>query len=231
MTSVAACGALSGCHRIPWHLPDPGTPTDTPETTRETTTTTRTTTRQSTTATPTETTTTTGSPTTTTTEGTPGIINGSFEKGLEAWTIGRDLPEDPNNPGNPVESAVETAPRPADQGQRTLALFIDGSQDDGTVWVQQQVDLTGVEAVTVDAFSPRLSFNTITKLAVYAGPERDLAEEQFDTRRALNGHEGWKSFTYPVDHDGVGLVAVGISVVWETEVTRLLDDVRITATE
>ncbi|AWB27738.1 hypothetical protein [Halococcoides cellulosivorans] len=157
------------------------------------------------------------------------LTNPSFESGLDGWTIGRDLPEDPNNAGEPVDSSVAVTDRVASDGDRALACTIDGSADDGTVWVEQRVDLSGVSEVSVDGFSAQESFNTIAKLAVYAGPDPDgdLTESDFDTSKATEDHEGWETYTYDVDHDGPGLVAVGISVVWETEVTRVLDDVRL----
>ena len=34
------------------------------------------------------------------------VLNGSFEDDLTEWTVGRDLPEDPNNSGQPVDSSV-----------------------------------------------------------------------------------------------------------------------------
>lgn len=171
---------------------------------------------------------TTEEPTDTTT--TPDTLtNPSFENGLDGWTVGRDLPEDPNNTGEPVDSSVEVTDRVASDGDRALACTIDGSADDGTVWVEQRVDLSGVEEISVAGYSAQESFNTIAKIAVYAGPDpdRDLTESDFDTSRATEDHEEWKTYTYDVDHDGPGLVAVGISVVWETTVTRALDQIRL----
>lgn len=166
-------------------------------------------------------------PTETTTPDT--LTNPSFESGLDDWTIGRDLPDDPNNPGQPVDSTVAVTDRVASDGSQALACTIDGSADDGTVWVEQRADLSDLTEITVAGYSAQESFNTIAKLAVYAGPDhdRDLTESDFDTSRATEDHESWKDYSYAVDHDGPGLVAVGISVVWETTVTRVLDQIRL----
>ncbi|MFW5956583.1 MAG: PT domain-containing protein [Halorhabdus sp.] len=157
------------------------------------------------------------------------IQNGSFESALDGWTVGKDLPEDPNNSGQPVDSDVRTTTQQAASGERALALEIDGSADDGTVWVQQQVDLSGVETLSLAGYSEKESFNEILKVAAYAGPvpEKGLSETDFDTSEHLADHEGWKTYEYPVEHDGPGLVAVGVSIVWETRALGILDDVAI----
>ena len=159
----------------------------------------------------------------------PELENASFEDGLRGWTIGRDLPADPNNPDRKVASEADVTAHFASQGEQSIEFFLDGSADDGTIWVQQEVDLTDVETLAVDGYSASESFNTIAKMAVYAGPvpENGLTEGDFDTERATEDHEGWKTYEYPVSHGGPGLVAVGISVVWETDVYRQLDDVRL----
>lgn len=160
----------------------------------------------------------------------PGALsNPGFEDGLLAWTIGRDLPPDPNT-GDYVASRARSTSDVASEGERSCGLFLDGRQDDGTIWAQQAVDLTGITRLSVDVHSPEESFNTITKVAAFAGPRPDrghLREEDFDTSRAVEDHAGWATFEYPVDDEGVGLVAVGISVVWETEVARHVDHVRL----
>jgi len=162
---------------------------------------------------------------------TPGaeLENGSFEDGLRGWTVGRDLPADPNNPDRKVDSEADVTARVAAHGNQAVEFFLDGVADDGTIWVGQEVDLAGVGTLAVDGYSGTESFNTIAKLAVYAGPvpEGSLEESDFDTERATEDHAGWKTYEYEVSHDGPGLVAVGISVVWETGVRRQLDDVRL----
>jgi hypothetical protein len=155
-----------------------------------------------------------------------GLTNPGFERGLLGWKADRDLPIDPNT-GQPVWTSLSVSEQRSSEGDRSLALSIDGRQDDGTFWVQQRVDLRDASRVSGDVFSEQESFNTITKVAVYAGPDPDrpLLEGDFDTSRPVEDHAGWKTYTYPVNPVERGLVAVGISVVWETEVTRLLDNV------
>ena len=109
-------------------------------------------------------------------------------------------------------------------------MFLEGTADDGTIWVQQQaVDLSEYDTLSMWVYSDQASFNTRVKVAAYAGPTaaKGLTEFDFDTRTPADGHEGWKRFEYPVDHDGRGLVAVGASVVWETDVISIVDDVTL----
>jgi hypothetical protein len=159
------------------------------------------------------------------------LENGSFEDGLRGWMIGRDLPADPNNPDRKVASEADVTAHFASQGNQSIEFFLDGSADDGTIWVQQEIDLEGVETLAVDGYSETNSFNTIAQVAVYTGPvpENGLVEKDFNREYATEDHEGWKTYEYEVAHDGPGLVAVGINVVWETGVRRQLDNVRLLA--
>jgi hypothetical protein len=206
-TSLAGCPGLgnSGDGETPTETPDGGTPT------------------------PTE-----PDPTPTQTPTVPAAtVNGSFEDGWTGWAVGRDLPADPNyETERPVASEAAISTRAATDGIAACRLFIDGSQDDGTVWVQQPVDLTGYTHLAVD-YRVSDSFNEIRKPAVYAGPQPDegLEEADFDTSKSLEGHDapGWKTFTYDVQHDGPGLLAVGFSIVWETGADAFLDNARLSA--
>lgn len=166
---------------------------------------------------------TTGDPGDPTTTPPTGIVNGSFENGLTGWTVDQDLPDQLGPDG--ADSGT-TTDRAAD-GDTALTLTLDGSHDDGTVWVQQRTDLTNVNTLAVDAYSPEPSFNEVTQLAVYTGSTGQLEESDFDRSEQVRDHEGWKTYEYAVDHDGEGLVAVGINIVWETTATRFLDHVRL----
>ena len=161
------------------------------------------------------------------------VVNGSFEADWAGWTVGRDLPLDPNaETERAVASEAGVTTRTATDGVTACRLFIDGSQDDGTVWVQQPLDFSGADYLAID-YLVSDSFNEIRKAAVYAGPEPEtpLTETDFDTSQSLEGHArpGWKTLTYDVTQDGPGLLAVGFSVVWETGSTTLLDNIRVSA--
>jgi hypothetical protein len=158
------------------------------------------------------------------------IQNGSFEDDLSAWTVGRDLPSQPGDSEEPVDSSAGATSERASDGSSALRIGIDGSADDGTVWVQQTVDPEDVSTLRVDGYSEMKSFNTILKLATYVGPEPEdgLTEADFDTTEKLADHEGWKTYEYDIDaEDGPVVVAVGLTIVWETGATGVLDNVRL----
>jgi hypothetical protein len=202
---AAAAASLAGCNAT---APDDGGETDTP--------------------TPTATPTPTDTPTPRT-----GLTNASFEDGLAGWTVGRDLPEDPNDPGNPVESTVEASTAQASVGETSVRMELDGSADDGTVWVAQGFEFGDVDTLRVDCYSEEATFNLLAELAVYTGPmpEGGLSEDDFDTSEQTGDHAGWKTYEYPIEYTGAGVVAVGMSVVWETTVERFFDELRLTTAD
>jgi hypothetical protein len=155
-----------------------------------------------------------------------GIANGGFENGLSAWTVGKDLPDVPGGSG-PVGSATEVTTEVAMNGSRALRFYLDGSADDGTIWVQQEVDRSEHDTLSVAVYSEEASFNTRSQVAAYAGPVEELREKDFDRSNAADGHDDWKTFEYPVEGDGPGLVAVGLTVVWETDVYSVFDEVAL----
>jgi hypothetical protein len=128
-----------------------------------------------------------------------------------------------------VDAAVTITTDRVRSGSRAASLFLEGTADDGTIWVQQAVDLSGSDTLSMWVYSDQASFNTRVQVAAYAGPipAKGPTESDFDTRTPADGHEGWKTVEYPVDHDGRGLVAIGANVVWETEVTAIFDDVAL----
>jgi hypothetical protein len=167
----------------------------------------------------------------------PVSLQESFEDGLTAWDQGSDVPEDPNNPGQPVAWSIQQSDSVSLAGDFSARYFLDGSQDDGTIWLMQALQAEAGHAYTVDLsldfWSASESFNTIAKVALYTGAEAPTAEEDFDTSRAANQAEGWKTYNLQAevapDTDGEIWVAFGISAVWETEMTYFIDNVQVEA--
>lgn len=165
----------------------------------------------------------------------PIIFTDSFESGLGAWTQGSDVPEDPNNPGQPVAWSIEQSGDQADDGQYSAEFYLDGRQDDGTIWLVREFDVTPGRAYAVTLslafWSETESFNTLAKVAAYAGGKTPDAEADFDVNMSANEVAGWKTYTYILDatatSNGKIRVAFGISAVWETEMTYYIDDVQI----
>lgn len=161
----------------------------------------------------------------------PPLTEG-FEGSLAGWHVGADVPQDPNRPGQEVAWSVELSDEQASDGNSSLRLRIDGSQDDGTIWLARPLAVLPGEPRTVrlsfDLWSPSESFNTLANVATYAGGQAPAAEADFDLSQQADQAEGWQRYSYSLSAapgpGGELWVAVGISAVWETEVTYYIDE-------
>lgn len=184
----------------------------------------------------------------------PVTFSDGFEAGFAGWERDADVPDDPNNPGSPVAWEIDRSTARAASGSASLRYFLDGRQDDGTIWVVRPVTVEPGRAYDVEmqatAWSASESFNTLAYLVMYAGPTRPTAEGSFPEpganstgagvtrtgglREVLNQAEGWRDYAFtwetPELEAGSVSIAVGISAVWETEMTYFVDDVAVTAT-
>lgn len=181
----------------------------------------------------------------------PTVITDGFETDLAAWERVADVPEDPNNPGNPVAWEIERSTERAASGTASLQLVLDGRQDDGTIWVVRPIDIASGRAygasVSVSAWSASESFNTTAHLVAFLGPRPPVDEASFPRpgenstgqdrtsgglREPLNRAAGWDRYAFswrtPVLNMNQLYLAVGISAVWETELSYFVDDVTVT---
>ncbi|UHQ96363.1 hypothetical protein [Natrinema halophilum] len=162
------------------------------------------------------------------------VQNGSFENDLDGWMIGKDLPVKPGDSSGKIDHGVKTVTRNASDGNASTQFYLDGSADDGTIWVAQTVDLSDANSVLFDVHSEQKSFNILTEVAFYAGPKAsdELVETDFDRSNDVENHSGWKTFRYDVsDVDGAATVAIGMNIIWETGVKRMYDNVRLETSE
>jgi len=158
-----------------------------------------------------------------------------FEEGLEGWQRRSDVPEDPDRPGEPIAWSIEVSPEQTAEGVSSARFTIDGKQDDGTIWLARsfavEPDATVRVTLAFDLWSASESFNTLARVAAYAGPRPPGDESDFDVSQAANLVEGWRTYEYTFDvsagADGRVWVALGISAVWETKMTYFVDHVRV----
>jgi hypothetical protein len=162
--------------------------------------------------------------------------NESFEQDFGGWTGDTDVPPDPNNPGSNVEWKVSRTTSPAKSGQHSVKVYIDGRQDDGTVWIEKML-LTERNAhvqvnVSFDLYSESESFNVIAAVVAFAGTSNPEVEADLKVIGKANDVSGWKRYTYiatlETGSSGEVWIALGISVRWETEMTYNVDDVTVT---
>jgi len=155
----------------------------------------------------------------------------SFEAGLVGWETGADVPEDGERPG-PVDWSIEVSEAQASDGQLSARFFLDGKHDDGTIWLVRSFNVPGemelMVTMSFDAWSQSESFNTMGKVAAYAGPRGPNHEGDFDLSQALNQAAGWRQYSYGFNvrsgADRQLWVALGITAVWETQLTYHLDN-------
>ncbi|MBD3207765.1 hypothetical protein GF319_15655 [Candidatus Bathyarchaeota archaeon] len=165
-------------------------------------------------------------------------IKESFEEGSPMWIPNSDVPMDPNNPGQPVNWTIVPTQEVVFEGSYAAQFFLDGSQDDGTIWLEQEVTLnpnTEYEAeLSFQFWSASESFNQLAYVVGQVSPEDLEAEEDFADLGAANLVEGWREYNYTVtfttNSDGVVHVGFGVSVVWETEIVYFIDNVEVSIT-
>ena len=167
----------------------------------------------------------------------PLVYSEGFEQDFGGWVKDADVPLDPNNPGHYVDWNVSRVASLAHSGQYSVELYIDGRQDDGTVWIEKKIlvknnSQTQVK-VSFEFYSEQESFNVIAGVCAYAEISKPEAEANF-TVIGNNANEvaGWKRYTYTTTlytgSIGEVWVAVGITVRWETEMSYNVDDVKVT---
>ncbi len=157
-----------------------------------------------------------------------------FEAGLGQWQQGANVPDDPDRPGQSVAWRIEQSDEQATEGASSARFTIDGRQDDGTIWLSRAIegfepDSTVRVTLALDLWSETESFNTLAKVAVYAGSSAPSEEGDFDASQPANLAAGWRTYEYVFDtkssSEGTVWVALGISAVWETEMTYYVDNV------
>jgi hypothetical protein len=157
----------------------------------------------------------------------------SFEDDFGNWSANADVPEDPNNPGHPVEWYIKRVAKVSRSGNYSLELFIDGRQDDGTVWIEHKIEARKRLQVKVSfwLYNTEESINTRAVVCAYIGVEKPDAEEDFYVLGSADEVAGWRNYAYTVFLENASSVdvwvAVGISVRWETYLTYYIDEVEI----
>ncbi len=165
----------------------------------------------------------------------PIVYSEGFEEGFGGWVANADVPADPNNPGYTVAWNVSRVASEVHSGQYSVELYIDGRQDDGTVWIERKMSVKNNSEVEVkvsfELYSEQESFNVIAGVCAYAGISKAEAEANFTVIGNANDVAGWKRYTHTTtlhtDSSGEAWVAVGITVRWETEMTYNIDDIEV----
>ncbi len=165
----------------------------------------------------------------------PRVFEEGFETGMGDWAADYDLPQDPNNPGSVVAWNVTRVTDPSYSGNYSLRLYVDGRQDDGTVWIERTVPVERGFRVQINVsfqlYSEAESFNTLAAVVGYAGLEDPEAEGDFGVIGPADQVAGWKLYSFsgetPTGGSGEVWVALGVSVRWETDLFYPIDEVKV----
>jgi len=162
------------------------------------------------------------------------IFSYDFENGLGDWAIGAQVPKDPLT-GEPVAWKIEPTTDESVSGNFSIQLYIDGVQDDGTIWIERKLSLQANFArrvnVSFQFWSGSDSFNTIAEVVCYVGEKSPKEEADFQVLGTANQVSGWKTYSFSslakTGNKGEIYIALGISVRWEAEMTYFVDDVTL----
>ena len=162
-------------------------------------------------------------------------ISEDFEQGFGEWIADGDVPLDPNNSSYPVQWHITRVSNVSHSGQSSAELFIDGRQDDGTIWIEKKVSAEKNSPINVKIsfwfYSEQESFNTIASVCAYAGISNPELEGDFAVLGPANEVAGWKNYVHTANlntgSSGELWIAVGLTVRWETYMTYYIDDVSI----
>jgi hypothetical protein len=166
------------------------------------------------------------------------VVTEDFEGDIGDWAVKGYVPQDPNNPGQTVEWHIIRVSNVSRSGTHSMEFFIDGRQDDGTIWLERKISARENAQIRVNVsfwlHSEQESVNTIAAVVAYAGNSKPQVEDDFAVVGAANEQAGWKNYAYTTDlttdSNGEIWVSVGISVRWETFMTYYVDDVQIEIT-
>lgn len=179
------------------------------------------------------------------------VLREGFEDGIGNWEA--DAAIGPEVDLDEFEWEVNVSDEEATGGNHSLRIWNEGSYDDGTTWAVHPVSGDPEQAyrmnVSAQFWSEGESFNLIRSAVMRLGPDRPAVEEDFPApgqnttefgetpygglREPLWLAEGWHEYSFewttPALSTDTLYLAVGTSVVWETNTTHYVDDIVIEA--
>ncbi len=156
----------------------------------------------------------------------------SFETGFEGWGPDHFIQcETDDSCATPFDWSITRSQDRAFHRNVSLKAFLNGLNDDGTIWVERRFSAPVGSRVRADLsfwlWSENQSdFNTWPVVA-YAGTTDPEIEEDFAIVGQTDQKAGWKRYSHSsvltVGPSGEVWLAFGISATWETPRTHYLD--------
>lgn len=176
-------------------------------------------------------------------------LRDDFSNGLDDWDIEAHI--GPHADLEDFEWSLDLTDDPVYAGDQAVSIFTEGTYDDGTVWIAQPIEVETERRynaeVSFQAWSPSESFNLRRRAVAYLGQSRPTEEMDFPEtdwnstdegmtaygglREPLDQADGW--FKYSFEWESTNIYsdelwfAVGVTVVWETDLTNAIDDIDV----
>jgi hypothetical protein len=150
----------------------------------------------------------------------------SFERDLGGWQ--------PDTDGRARAWRIVRTPGPAVDGRYSLSYYLDGTWDDGTIWIERTIPVRPSATVTVKVsfwlHSPSASYTAWPVVGV-AGARDPETERDLPVLGVADQRAGWAPYSFQArvtsGADGTLWVAVGISATFEVVRTYHLDLVEV----
>jgi hypothetical protein len=147
----------------------------------------------------------------------------SFETGMGAWQADTD--------GRARAWQIYRTADQAVDGKYGLGLYLDGSNDDGTIWIERKFTAPPNATVSVTAsfwlYSATSGDVNAWPVVGYAGNHDPETTADIRSVVGVLNKKGWTQYTFTrkvtADSTGTVWVAAGIWATWETTRTNYLD--------
>jgi hypothetical protein len=159
----------------------------------------------------------------------------SFEGGLQGWSRDHfiDCEQDPEP--CVFNWRITRSTQQAHDGNTSLKMFLDGTNDDGTIWLERRFDVKPNSTTKVRIrfwlwSEGQSDFNTWPVVA-YAGRANPETEEDFTIVGQTDRRAGWSRYELVQEvtagSSGRIWVAFGFGATWETPRTYFIDSVKV----
>jgi hypothetical protein len=155
--------------------------------------------------------------------GVAAVEQESFESGMGAWAADTD--------GRARAWQISRSTAQAYDGKYSLAFYLDGRNDDGTIWIERKFTARPNTTVTVSTtfriYSSASSDLNTWAVVGYAGTHDPETTADIRTVIGLVNQRGWTPYSYirkvTTDSTGTVWVAVGIWATYEVIRTNYVD--------
>jgi hypothetical protein len=159
----------------------------------------------------------------------------SFERTFSGWTRDHFIACEQEDPPCQFDWRVTRSMDRAKHGDFSLKARLDGTNDDGTIWLEKRFtgrpgSLTAVQ-ISFWLWSPVQADINTWPVVAFAGAANPETEDDFAIIGQTDQARGWTRYSYlsnvRVGASGDVWVAFGFGATWESERTHYMDLVRV----